>query len=107
MTKKKGGDLNIIFSFLIIGLFFLVRLEDISYHSTPAPTIPFTCETQNGSTEESNDTEKQAHSFLPITADEGSQSSLVISEAMANQVREEISSNISHTGYGYIGCVYK
>ena len=85
--------------------FFSVRLKDISYHGTSAPAIPFICETQNGSTEKSNDAEKQAQSFLPITADKGSQSNLVISEAMANQVREEISSNISHTGYGYIGCV--
>ncbi|KAG2223651.1 hypothetical protein INT45_010010 [Circinella minor] len=83
-------------------------LEDLSHHGSSArnDTPAFISESKNNSNEkrnDDNDNKKQTSSFLPITIHKESQSNLIISETLACQVREEIYSKISHTGYGYIG----
>ena len=52
--------------------------------------------------------QKQTQSVLPIIVDRNIKPNFTFSETVADQVRKEIFSNISHTNYGYIGYdIYK
>ncbi|KAI7850755.1 hypothetical protein BDC45DRAFT_517716 [Circinella umbellata] len=84
-------------------------LKDISYHGTPTVDINtiFISENQNGSSKNGKiiHMQKQTQSVLPISVDRNVKPNFTFSETVADQVRKEIFSNISHTNYGYIGTI--